>query len=94
MSRYIPKECNDILIGYLRGNVYVGVTTGSHGRLTYALVSDKFKRKDDDKKKIQVFFEVSGIAIKRDDKLHYPNFTSKWMMIADNIYLHFTCRYA
>lgn len=26
--------------------------------LTYALVSDKFKRKDDDKKKIQVFFEI------------------------------------
>lgn len=42
--------------------------------LTYGLVSDKFKRKDDDKKKIQVFFEVSGIAIKRGDKLHYPTF--------------------
>lgn len=42
--------------------------------LTYTLVSDKFKRKDDDKKKIQVFFEVSGIAIKREDKLHYPKF--------------------
>ncbi|KEK23516.1 FtsK/SpoIIIE domain-containing protein [Bacillus gaemokensis] len=42
--------------------------------LTYALVSDKFKRKDDDRKKIKVFFEVSGIVIKRDDKLHYPKF--------------------
>ena len=55
--RYIPKECNDILIGYLRGNVYVGVTTGSAAALTYGLVSDKFKRKDDDKKKIQVFLK-------------------------------------
>lgn len=35
---------------------------------------DKFKSKVDDKKKIQVFFETAGIAIKRDDKLHYP----KW----------------
>ena len=42
--------------------------------LTYALVSDKFKRKDDDKKKIQVFFEVSGIAIRKEEKLHYPVF--------------------
>ncbi len=33
--------------------------------LTVALFGDKFKRKDDDKRKIQVFFEVSGIAIKR-----------------------------
>ena len=41
--------------------------------LTVALFGDKFKRKDDDKRKIQVFFEVSGIAIKRD-KLHYPKF--------------------
>ncbi|HFJ9285045.1 TPA: FtsK/SpoIIIE domain-containing protein [Bacillus toyonensis] len=40
----------------------------------YALVSDKLKRKDDDKRKIQVFFEVSGIAIKREDKLYYPKF--------------------
>ncbi len=40
--------------------------------LTVALFGDKFKRKDDDKRKIQVFFEVSGIAIKREDKLHYP----------------------
>ena len=31
--RYIPKECNDILIGYLRGNVYVGVTTGSRSSI-------------------------------------------------------------
>ncbi|MEG7864489.1 hypothetical protein J0852_11215 [Bacillus paranthracis] len=44
--------------------------------LTYALVSDKFKRKDDDKRKIHVFFEVSGIAIKRnnEEKLQYPKF--------------------
>ena len=42
--------------------------------LTVALFGDKFKRKDDDKRKIQVFFEVSGIAIKREDKLHYPKF--------------------
>lgn len=31
LSRYIPKECNDILIGYLRGNVYVGITNSSYG---------------------------------------------------------------
>ncbi|WP_035430836.1 FtsK/SpoIIIE domain-containing protein [Bacillus sp. UNC322MFChir4.1] len=42
--------------------------------LSYALVSDKLKSKNDDRKKIQVFFEVSGIAIKKDDKLHYPEF--------------------
>lgn len=42
--------------------------------LTYALLNDKFKVKEDDRKKIQVFFEISGIAIKRDDKLHYPKF--------------------
>ncbi|MEK4497259.1 FtsK/SpoIIIE domain-containing protein [Bacillus sp. FSL R12-0069] len=42
--------------------------------LTVALFGDKFKRKDDDKRKIQVFFEVSGIAINREDKLHYPKF--------------------
>lgn len=42
--------------------------------LTVALFGDKFKRKDNDKRKIQVFFEVSGIAIKWEDKLHYPKF--------------------
>ncbi|CAM4363954.1 cell division protein FtsK [Bacillus manliponensis] len=42
--------------------------------VAYALVGDKFKRKEDDKKKIQVFFEVSGIAIKRGDKILYPTF--------------------
>ncbi|MGQ7074804.1 hypothetical protein ACUN90_25065, partial [Escherichia sp. SP-MK2] len=42
--------------------------------LTFAFVSARFKRKIDDKKKIQVFFEVSGIAIKKDDKIHYPKF--------------------
>lgn len=40
----------------------------------YALLSDKFERKDDDKHKIQLFFEVSGIAIKKEEKLHYPKF--------------------
>lgn len=42
--------------------------------LTVALFGNKFKGKNDDKRKIQVFFEVSGIAIKREDKLHYPKF--------------------
>ncbi|MED1094002.1 FtsK/SpoIIIE domain-containing protein [Bacillus paramycoides] len=42
--------------------------------LTVALFGEKFKSKNDDKRKIQVFFEVSGIAIKREDKLHYPKF--------------------
>ncbi|MBG9617399.1 MULTISPECIES: FtsK/SpoIIIE domain-containing protein [Bacillus] len=42
--------------------------------LTLAFVSDRFKKKIDDKKKIQVFFEVSGIAIKKDNQLHYPKF--------------------
>ncbi|AZJ21527.1 cell division protein FtsK [Bacillus wiedmannii bv. thuringiensis] len=43
----------------------------------YALVSDNLRRKDDDKRKIQVFFEVSGIAIKKEEKLHYPKFQKK-----------------
>ncbi|MCQ6344262.1 cell division protein FtsK, partial [Bacillus cereus] len=43
----------------------------------YALVSDNLKRKNDDKRKIQVFFEVSGIAIKKEEKLHYPKFQKK-----------------
>ncbi|QHV44152.1 cell division protein FtsK [Bacillus cereus] len=45
--------------------------------LTIALVSDRFKSKIDDKKKIQVFFEVSGIAIKKDDRIHYPTFKKR-----------------
>lgn len=42
--------------------------------LIFAIFNDKFKSKEDDRKKIQVFFEVSGIAIKRDEKLLYPVF--------------------
>lgn len=42
--------------------------------LTVALFGDKFKGENGDKRKMQVFFEVSGIAIKREDKLHYPKF--------------------
>ncbi|PEJ97074.1 FtsK/SpoIIIE domain-containing protein [Bacillus wiedmannii] len=44
--------------------------------LTAALFSEKFKSKNDDKRKIQVFFEVAGIAIKRnnEEKLQYPKF--------------------
>ncbi len=68
------KKCNDILIGYVREMFMLELLLISAAALTYGLVSDKFKRKDEDKKKIQVFFEVSGIAIKKDDKLHYPKF--------------------
>ncbi|HDX9667908.1 TPA: cell division protein FtsK [Bacillus cereus] len=44
--------------------------------LTLALLGEKFKSKNDDKRKIQVFFEVAGIAIKRnnEEKLQYPKF--------------------
>ncbi|SDY42487.1 FtsK/SpoIIIE domain-containing protein [Bacillus sp. 166amftsu] len=42
--------------------------------LIYALYSEKFGSENDYRKKIQVFFEVSGIAIKREDKLQYPKF--------------------
>lgn len=44
--------------------------------LMVALFGEKFKSKNDDKRKIQVFFEVAGIAIKRtnEEKLQYPNF--------------------
>ncbi|MFE7916058.1 cell division protein FtsK, partial [Bacillus mobilis] len=44
--------------------------------LTVALFGEKFKNKNDDKRKIQVFFEVAGIAIKRnnEEKLQYPKF--------------------
>ncbi|PGT61244.1 cell division protein FtsK [Bacillus cereus] len=45
--------------------------------LTVAFVSDRLKKKMDDKKKIQVFFEVSGIAIRKSDQLHYPKFKKK-----------------
>ncbi|CCW06427.1 FtsK/SpoIIIE domain-containing protein [Bacillus sp. GeD10] len=45
--------------------------------LTIAFVSDRLKKKMDDKKKIQVFFEVSGIAIRKSDQLHYPKFKNK-----------------
>lgn len=42
--------------------------------LIFAIFGDRFKSKDDDLKKIQVFFEVSGIAIRREDRLQYPFF--------------------
>ncbi|WP_270607151.1 FtsK/SpoIIIE domain-containing protein [Bacillus mobilis] len=44
--------------------------------LTVALLVEKFKSKNDDKRKIQVFFEVAGIAIKRnnEEKIQYPKF--------------------
>ncbi|QWH51231.1 FtsK/SpoIIIE domain-containing protein [Bacillus mycoides] len=45
--------------------------------LGYALLNDSLKGKEDDRKKIQVFFEVSGIAIKKDEKLHYPVFLER-----------------
>ncbi|OQR57903.1 FtsK/SpoIIIE domain-containing protein [Bacillus sp. CDB3] len=45
--------------------------------LIYVIFGDKFKNKDDDRKKIQVFFEVSGIAIRREDRLQYPVFLEK-----------------
>ncbi|MGS2745995.1 FtsK/SpoIIIE domain-containing protein [Bacillus zanthoxyli] len=44
------------------------------GAMIFAIFSDKFKSKEDDRKKIQVFFEVSGIAIRSDEKLQYPVF--------------------
>ncbi|MGY2609462.1 FtsK/SpoIIIE domain-containing protein [Bacillus pretiosus] len=42
--------------------------------LIFAIFGDKFKSKEGDRKKIQVFFEVSGIAIRREDRLQYPVF--------------------
>ncbi|MBD8076510.1 FtsK/SpoIIIE domain-containing protein [Bacillus thuringiensis] len=45
--------------------------------LGYALVNDSLKDKEDDRKKIQVVFEVSGIAIRKDEKLHYPVFLER-----------------
>ena len=49
--------------------------------LTIAFVSDRFKNKIDDKKKIQVFFEVSGIAIKKMIRFIIQNLKSELMMI-------------
>ncbi|WIK98184.1 FtsK/SpoIIIE domain-containing protein [Bacillus bombysepticus] len=45
--------------------------------LGYALLNDSLKGKEDDRKNIQVFFEVSGIAIRKDEKLHYPVFLER-----------------
>ncbi|WP_342045881.1 FtsK/SpoIIIE domain-containing protein [Bacillus sp. OTU530] len=45
--------------------------------LLYAAYGDKLKKQMDDKEKIKVFFEVAGIAIKRNDKLQYPVFQEK-----------------
>ncbi|MFY0163508.1 FtsK/SpoIIIE domain-containing protein [Bacillus anthracis] len=42
--------------------------------ILFAIFGDKFKNKEDDWKKIQVFFEVSGIAIRSNEKLQYPVF--------------------
>ncbi|EJR18738.1 MULTISPECIES: FtsK/SpoIIIE domain-containing protein [Bacillus] len=42
--------------------------------ILFAIFGDKFKNKEDDRKKIQVFFEVSGIAIRSNEKLQYPVF--------------------
>ncbi|WP_436863945.1 FtsK/SpoIIIE domain-containing protein [Bacillus fungorum] len=42
--------------------------------ILFAIFGDKFKNKEDDRKKIQVFFEVSGIAIRSNEKLQYPFF--------------------
>lgn len=36
--------------------------------ITVALFGEKSKSKNDDKRKIQVFFEVAGIAIKRNNE--------------------------
>ncbi|KXY21210.1 FtsK/SpoIIIE domain-containing protein [Bacillus sp. FSL K6-0067] len=42
--------------------------------ILFAICGDKFKNKEDDQKKIQVFFEVSGIAIRSNEKLQHPVF--------------------
>lgn len=42
--------------------------------MLFAIFGDKLKNKEDDRKKIQVFFEVSGIAIRSNEKLQYPVF--------------------
>ena len=49
--------------------------------VTIAFVSDRFKSKIDDKKKIQVFFEVSGIAIKKMIGFIIQHLRSELMMI-------------
>lgn len=50
--------------GIKRGRKMIELLLVPAAGLTVALFGDKFKRKDNDKRKIQVFFEVSGIAIK------------------------------
>ncbi len=42
--------------------------------LIFAIFGERFKERESDRKKIQVFFEVSGIAIRREDRLQYPVF--------------------
>ncbi|PDY19581.1 FtsK/SpoIIIE domain-containing protein [Bacillus cereus] len=42
--------------------------------MLFAIFGDKLENKEDDRKKIQVFFEVSGIAIRSNEKLQYPVF--------------------
>ncbi|PED84284.1 cell division protein FtsK [Bacillus pseudomycoides] len=45
--------------------------------IIFALYSDKFRNENDNRKKIQVFFEVSGVAIRREEKLLYPVFLER-----------------
>ncbi|KAB2419281.1 MULTISPECIES: FtsK/SpoIIIE domain-containing protein [Bacillus cereus group] len=45
--------------------------------LLFAIFGDKLKSKDDDRKKIQAFFEVSGIAIRIEERLQYPIFLER-----------------
>ena len=68
----IYKECSSMLELLL-------IPVASFG---YALVSDNLRRKNDDKRKIQVFFEVSGIAIKKKKSYIIQNFKRKILMIA------------
>jgi S-DNA-T family DNA segregation ATPase FtsK/SpoIIIE len=56
--------------------------------LLLAAHGDKLKRKLDDKKKIQVFFEVAGIAVRRDDKLQYPTYEDKKMDDRSTTYIY------
>lgn len=42
--------------------------------LIFAIFGGRLKGRESDRKKIQVFFEVSGIAIRREDRLQYPVF--------------------
>ncbi|MFC5775174.1 FtsK/SpoIIIE domain-containing protein [Ectobacillus antri] len=39
-----------------------------------ALKTGLLRKKDDDRSKIKVFFEIAGIAIKHDDRLQYPDY--------------------